>query len=166
VLEIHRRRRRFAAQNLQREIDEPAAVSLGRIAGGADEWKIGALQRGAAPFFNVPQEVVLHKPTGEQCFIEQIIFLIKTDAGYRLGCVMSDITQRKQAEEALRASEDRFRSLVQNAQDIITVHDRNMIVTYESPSVSRLLGYEAGYLIGKSPFDLMPIESICFLDVS
>jgi PAS domain S-box-containing protein len=117
-----------------------------------------ALQRGEAGFLNVPQEAVLYKPNGERCFIEQVIFLIKTDAGYRLGSVMSDITQRKQAEEALRASEDRFRSLVQNSQDIITVHDQNMIVTYESPSVSRLLGYEPGYLIGKSPLDFIPTE--------
>ncbi len=117
-----------------------------------------AVQQGESQILNAPQEAVLHKPNGEQRFIEQANFLIKTDAGYRLGSVMSDITQRKQAEEALRASEDRFRSLVQNSQDIITVHDRNLIVTYESPSVSRMLGYEPGYLIGKSPFDFIPVE--------
>lgn len=71
---------------------------------------------------------------------------------------IQDITERERAEEALRASEDRFRSLVQNSQDIITVLDRNLIVTYETPSVSRQLGYEPGYLIGKSPFEFIPIE--------
>jgi PAS domain S-box-containing protein len=71
---------------------------------------------------------------------------------------LHDITERRRAEDALRSSEDRFRSLVQNAQDIITVHDQNLVVTYESPSVSRLLGYEPGYLIGKTPFEFIPLE--------
>jgi PAS domain S-box-containing protein len=71
---------------------------------------------------------------------------------------LHNITERRRAEDALRSSEDRFRSLVQNAQDIITVHDQNLVVTYESPSVSRLLGYEPGYLIGKTPFEFIPLE--------
>ncbi len=71
---------------------------------------------------------------------------------------LHDITERRRAEDALRASEDRFRSLVQNSQDIITVHDRHLIVTYESPSVSRVSGYQPGYLIGKTLPDFIPLE--------
>jgi len=58
------------------------------------------------------------------------------------------------SEEALRTSEIRFRSLVQNLSDIITVHTDKSIITYESPSASRILGYPPGYLVGKDPLSL------------
>ena len=42
---------------------------------------------------------------------------------------------------------------MQHSQDIITVHDTRGITLYESPSASRLLGYPAGALVGRIPFD-------------
>jgi PAS domain S-box-containing protein len=69
--------------------------------------------------------------------------------------VASDITARWKAEEDLRASEDRFRSLVQNAYDVITVINREGLITYETPSVARILGYEPGSMIGKSALDFI-----------
>jgi len=48
-------------------------------------------------------------------------------------------TQRKREEEALRSSEERFRQLIENASDIITVVSGDGIIRYESPSVERVL---------------------------
>ncbi|MGA2925124.1 MAG: EAL domain-containing protein [Solirubrobacteraceae bacterium] len=47
-----------------------------------------------------------------------------------------------------RASEARFASLVQHAHDLITVLDRDGIVSYQSPSIERVLGYRAEELAG------------------
>lgn len=65
----------------------------------------------------------------------------------------SEVAQRRKAEEALQASEQRFRDLVQQSQDLITVHGPDWTVLYESPSVGRILGYGPGGLLGKSHFD-------------
>ena len=53
----------------------------------------------------------------------------------------------------MQESEARFRALVQNSFDIITIHDSNGMTVYESPAASRVLGYPSGTLIGKTPFE-------------
>src|SRR5208337_480418 len=42
-----------------------------------------------------------------------------------------------------------------NSLDIIIILDRNGFMTYETPSLESILGYQPGYLIGKSPFELI-----------
>ena len=67
-----------------------------------------------------------------------------------------DITQRKQAEEARKESEQRFRNLVETTSDWIWQVDENAVYTYVSPQVRDILGYEIEEVLGKTPFDLMP----------
>jgi len=67
-----------------------------------------------------------------------------------------DITERKRAGEALKKSEQRFRSLVEVTSDWVWEIDKNGVYTYTSPKVKDLLGYEPEEIIGKTPFDLMP----------
>jgi len=63
--------------------------------------------------------------------------------------------ERKRAEETLRRNEEHFRSLIENALDIITVLNSDGAIRYASPSVSRVLGYRPEDLISKNIFELM-----------
>jgi two-component system cell cycle sensor histidine kinase/response regulator CckA len=74
--------------------------------------------------------------------------------------VIEDITGRKRAEAALRESEDRFRSLIENAMDIITVLDTDGTIRYESPSVERVLGHRPEELVGRRAFDFIHPEDV------
>jgi len=55
-------------------------------------------------------------------------------------------------ETEIEEREARFRALVQNSFDIITIHDNTGVTVYESPAASRILGYPPGTLVGKTPF--------------
>ncbi len=65
---------------------------------------------------------------------------------------------RLSAESAARASETRFRSLVQNSSDMIVVVSPETAIRYQTPSVERHLGYRPEELEGTLLIDLLHPE--------
>jgi diguanylate cyclase (GGDEF)-like protein/PAS domain S-box-containing protein len=65
------------------------------------------------------------------------------DAITGLLIISRDVTERLRAQDALRTSEERFRSLVQNAADVVAIVDADSVVRYVSPAVERAIGYRS-----------------------
>jgi len=64
--------------------------------------------------------------------------------------VFEDITERKQAAEALRESELRMRSIADSAQDAILMMDSAGMVSYWNPAAEHILGYTRAEAIGQN----------------
>jgi PAS domain S-box-containing protein len=69
--------------------------------------------------------------------------------------IREDITEIKENEVALRQSEQQFRSLVENANDIIFAHGPEGRIAYISPHVADFLGYQAQECFGRHVSELI-----------
>jgi PAS domain S-box-containing protein len=67
--------------------------------------------------------------------------------------VLRDVTERRRTEDALRRSEERFRSLIEYSNDVIVLIDGEGQLTYASPSVERILGFEPTSLLGTAALE-------------
>jgi len=78
---------------------------------------------------------------------------------YAIGGIVTDITERKKEESARRFSEERYRVLVETANDAVLSTDETGSILFANCATSRIFGYDSTELIGKPLTVLIP-ESI------
>ncbi len=69
-----------------------------------------------------------------------------------------DITYQKLVENALRESEDRFRSIVQNLSDVVFLLDEKANISYVTPSCEKYLGIEIEELLGNNILNFVHVD--------
>jgi len=83
---------------------------------------------------------------------------VKDAAGCVVGAskIARDITEQRRIEEALRESEEQFRSMAETAADAIFQIGEDSVIQFANPAVEKIFGYKPDELIGKDLTVLMP----------
>jgi len=89
----------------------------------------------------------------EDSDVEEYVEPSDSDRKDLLNGAPRDFTGRKHTEDTLKEDEQRFRALLDNSYDVITVLDSHGSILYQSPSVRRVLGDDPEEKIGKSVFE-------------
>jgi PAS domain S-box-containing protein len=77
----------------------------------------------------------------------------RSDLRVAYDALVVEMDERRAAEDAVRTSEQRFRSLVQRASDLTGVTDEHGVFTYVSPAVETLLGFRPDEFVGTALAD-------------
>jgi PAS domain S-box-containing protein/putative nucleotidyltransferase with HDIG domain len=107
-------------------------------------------------------DVELMRKDGSFVWVDISVTLLRDAEGQpaEVFAVIRDVTQRKKAEEALRTSEEYFRTLIENAWDAIVIVNAEGTMLYESPSSARILGYETDEIVGRNLIEFVRPEDV------
>jgi PAS domain S-box-containing protein len=113
-------------------------------------------------YFAPPLELEFYNKDGSTLWSENTFSQVRDENGKHLSIlgVGRDITLRKQAEDALRQSEEKYRWLLNNMADIISVMDMNLRFTYVSPSITRVRGYTPEEVMAQTLEQTLTPESL------
>jgi PAS domain S-box-containing protein len=101
-------------------------------------------------------EIQFHRKGGSLVWGEVTCAFLRNDNSEIIGIqgVTRDITERKIAEDALKDSEERFKTIITNAQAIIFMTDRDGTFLLSEGKGLSVLGLEPGQVVGQSAYEL------------
>jgi len=104
---------------------------------------------------DAPIEFRFLTPSREVRWVEVRTSAVRSLEGHAVGYVgtVEEVTEKKRAEDALRASEERYRILAEQSSDFIARFAIDGLITYASPACRALLGYDPEELAGRSYYD-------------
>jgi len=103
-----------------------------------------------------PEEYILNRKDGTQVAVEIKAFLVKIKGKSVVLGITRDITERKRAEEELKASEEKYRELVNNSIDAVISVDPQMNILLWNPGAERIFGYTEKEMLGQTLMKIVP----------
>jgi PAS domain S-box-containing protein len=115
----------------------------------------GAVRKAVADGTPYELELVTLQPDGEQrpCFVKGFPERDGSGRVVRIAGLVQDITERKQAEAALRNSEQEYRSLIDNLSSGVVVHGPDTSIMLSNTAAASLLGLTEEQMLGKAARD-------------
>ena len=104
------------------------------------------------------KEYPCHSPDEKRWFQVRLT-CFEDYAGVKVVAAHESITEIKEAEQAVKISEEKFRAIFESAQELIFLKARDLTFTNVNPSVERLLGLSADQIIGQRAEDLFGKEA-------
>jgi PAS domain S-box-containing protein len=124
---------------------------------GTREHAPGLFERAGCGETVEDEELILHAPGGADIPVSVSMNPIRAPeaeaADYRM--MITDISNRKQAEDGLRRNEQIYRAIVENVADVVAWYDGELNLRYVSPQAKHLFGYELADFAELSVFDIV-----------
>ena len=95
------------------------------------------------------------KPDGEKIIVESTISKIIHGKNNGYIAVARDISERKEIEEELKRSEQKYRIIVEKSRSGVFLTDYKNILSYVNPRMAEMLGYTVKEMIGKKISDFI-----------
>jgi len=126
-------RKEFACMSYQQCTDEETSKNIFQIC--------VKIYSTGEPYRNLNWQIITKG--GPKRDIEGSIFLLLDSSGKPKGFkgIAHDITERKQTDQAIKQSEEKYRLLADHMKDQVWIMDLNLNMLYISPSVEKILGY-------------------------
>lgn len=120
-----------------------------------DQWPLARILRGES--LRGLEVYVRHIQAGWKRVFNYCGTLVRDTGGHPLMAILTigDITGRKQAEEALRESEERFRKITESAQDAIIMMGPDRRISFWNAAAERIFGYTSTEAMGQEMHPLI-----------
>jgi PAS domain S-box-containing protein len=143
----------------------PASEAIGRNVSmlmpspdheGHDGYLARYLETGAAKIIGVGREVTGRRRDGSEFPLHLSVGEMSVQGERKFTGMLHDLSERVRLDQQLRASESRWRSVIDSAVDGIVVIDAHGRIEAFNPAAERLFGYEEREVLGRNVNVLMP----------
>ena len=145
---------RTACESLGYSREELLSLSVGDIEETFVPQQMENLWREMEPGVPLEVEGVHRRKDGSTFPVEVRVGLLERDGNRLMFALARDVTKRKEDEEALRESEERFRQLFENSADAFFIHDREGRILDCNTEACRALGYTREELLSMTVADI------------